>query len=104
MSFGRAWRDISLWTQTVAAFVIAARKAEGRDAVPTVVVESRLIKTTESGGPRTFDADKKVKGRKRHLAVDTIGFPTERQIPVVSKQVRDGLAPLPGAVRRRALA
>ena len=32
------------------------------------------MKTTESGGPRGYDAAKKVKGRKRHVAVDTQGL------------------------------
>ena len=42
--------------------------------------------------PRGFDAGKKVKGRKRHLAVDTIGLPIECQITTAAVQDRDALA------------
>jgi len=33
------------------------------------------VKTTERGGTRGFDAYKRVKGRKRHILVDTLGLP-----------------------------
>jgi transposase len=50
---------------------------------------------------RGFDAGKKVKGRKRHLAVDTLGLPVECQITVASVQDRDALAPLLKAAHRK---
>ena len=97
-----AYRDSSLWTRIVAVLVMAAREAGGREAAPTaVVVDSQSVKTTQAGGPCDFDAGKKIKGRKRHLAVDTLGLPIECQITAASTQDRDALAPPLGAVHRK---
>ena len=90
-----AWRDSGLWTQILCVLVMDAREAEGREASPTaVIVDSQSVKTTEAGGPRGFDAGKKIKGRKRHLAVDTLGLPIECQITAADVQDRDALEPL----------
>ncbi|MCW2315890.1 transposase [Rhodoblastus acidophilus] len=76
-----AWRKSGLWAQIVCILVMKAREAEGREAAPTaIIVDSQSVKTTEADGPCGFDAAKKVKGRKRQLAVDTLGLPIECQI------------------------
>src|ERR1700745_955096 len=50
------------------------RKA-GRAICPSLVImDGQSVKTTERGGVRGFDAHKRVKGRKRHILLDTSGL------------------------------
>src|SRR5512143_3773252 len=68
------WRDEGRWRAINHDLVMRAREAIGREASPTAgAIDSQSVKTCEAGGPRGFDAGKKVKGRKRHIATDTEG-------------------------------
>jgi putative transposase len=50
------------------------RKAQGRNAMPTVaIIDSQSAKTALKRGRRGYDAGEKIKGRKRHIAVNTQG-------------------------------
>ena len=51
------------------------RLAAGREAKPTAaIIDSRTLRSTPESGPRTgYDAAKRKKGSKLHLAVDTRG-------------------------------
>ena len=63
------------------------------------MIDSQSVKTTEAGGPRGFDAGKKIKGRKRHLLTDTAGFLIAGIVHEASTQDRDGAAALFKLVR-----
>jgi putative transposase len=95
------WRDQRLWRRINLALVRRARNAMGRDGVPTAgVIDSQSVKTTESGGPRGFDAAKKVRGRKRHLVTDTQGLPLALLVHPANIQDNHGAVPLLAALRR----
>jgi putative transposase len=70
------WRHNGLWERLNDALREAVRIKMGREATPSaMVIDSQSVRTTRRGGTeRGFDFAKKVKGRKRHIAVDTQGL------------------------------
>ena len=70
-----AWRNTGLFASINTLLVMNLREIEGREASPSAgVIDSQSVKTTESGGICGFDAGKKVKGRKRHILIDTCSY------------------------------
>ena len=82
---------------------VKCRDLAGREASPTAaIIDSQSVKSAEKGGasidPSGFDAGKKIKGKKRHVLVDTQGLLMCAIIHAADIQDRDGGVMLMGAL------
>jgi transposase len=95
-----AWRESGLFETINHALVMADRERVGREASPSAaILDSQSVKTTEAGGPRGYDAGKKINGRKRQALVDTDGRALLLEPHPADIQDRDAGGPLLRASR-----
>ena len=78
------------------------RERVGRAASPTAgVLDSQSVKAPGAPGGGGYDAAKKVKGRKRHVAVDTDGRLLLVNLTPADVQDAEGAEPIIKTVRKR---
>ena len=69
------WRQAGIWERIHDTLRKRVRQAAGKKRTPTAaILDSQSVRTAEGSDIRGYDAGKKITGRKRHLAVDTLGL------------------------------
>ena len=98
----RQWRLRGLIDELHAALRQHTRRAAGRQDSPSLAIADAQSVKTACGGPECgFDGGKRIKGRKRHIVVDTLGLVLAVTVTAANVQDKAGLRPLLEQVRDR---
>jgi putative transposase len=70
----RIWKQRGVWQEALHAINRKHRKQDDRDETPSYgIIDSQSVKTVYASENRGIDGNKKIKGRKRHIVVDSQG-------------------------------
>jgi putative transposase len=91
----RRWRREGVWARIMATLRQWERQSQGRLPEPSACcADSQSIKTATQGEEVGFDGHKKIKGRKRHILVDTLGLLVAVVVTAANTDDRLGLVAL----------
>jgi len=87
----RAWTLDHTWEALNARLRAQVREREGKRCRPTAaILDSQSVKSDPHGGQVGYDAAKNIKGRKRHILVDTLGLLLGIVVTPADTKERDG--------------
>lgn len=87
----RKWTLDQTWESINKQLRDELRRREGKRARPTAaILDSQSVKSDGHGGEVGFDAAKRIKGRKRHVLVDTLGLVLGVLVTPASTPEREG--------------
>ena len=87
----RRWRDEGGWKRLCKALRRLVRRQAGKEPAPAgCILDSQSVKSAPRGGETGCDAGKRIKGRKRHILVDTLGLPLCVHVTPASTPEREG--------------
>ncbi|WSY64544.1 IS5 family transposase [Nocardia sp. NBC_00881] len=98
------WTKADVWQRITDVLRHRIRVGAGRNPTPTAaIIDSQSVRGADTVPTRSrgWDNGKKVGGRKRHIATDTLGLLLAVVVTAASTQDRDGAQPLLAAVRAK---
>ncbi len=98
----RLWREAQWFIALNDKLRQKIRLLSGKQQNPSAaIIDSQSVKTDEQAEAKGYDAGKKVKGRKRHILVDTLGLLLTAKVLTADIQDRDGARMLFTEIKER---